>query len=97
MSFWFGVALTSLLLMVGHWFPWPVKLHRLAAYTVGSGSVLAGAALWLLLSDKASVLLGLLVLYAVAGATTVLTYVIDNALRARVLHKVLSNECDERE
>ena len=97
MSFWLGVGLTSLLLMVGHWFPWPVKLHRLAAYTVGSGSILAGASLWLLLSDKASVLLGLLVLYAVAGATTVLTYVIDNALRARVLHKVLSNDSDERD
>lgn len=97
MSFWFGVALTSLLLMVGHWFPWPVKLHRLAAYTVGSGSVLAGASLWLLLSAETSILLGLVVLYLVAGATTVLTYVIDNALRARVLHKVLSNECNNRD
>lgn len=97
MSFWLGVGLTSLLLMIGHWFPWPVKLHRLAAYTVGSGSILAGASLWLLLSAQSKVFAGLVILYAVAGATTVLTYVIDNALRARVLHKVLSNECNERD
>ena len=97
MSFWLGVGLTSLLLMVGHWFPWPVKLHRLAAYTVGSGSVLAGAALWLLLSAETSILLGLVVIYLVAGLTTGLAYIIDNALRARVLHKVLSNECNERD
>ena len=97
MSFWLGVGLTSLLLMVGHWFPWPVKLHRLAAYTVGSGSVLAGAALWLLLSAETSILLGLVVIYLVAGLTTGLAYIIDNALRARVLNKVLSNECNERD
>lgn len=97
MSFWLGVGLTSLLLMVGHWFPWPVKLHRLAAYTVGSGSILAGASLWLLLSGEASILLGLVVFYIVGGATTALTYLIDNALRARVLHKVLSNDSYERD
>jgi hypothetical protein len=93
----FGVGLTVLLLLVGHWFPWPVKLHRLAAYTVGSGSVLAGAALWLLLSNQGGILFGLIVLYAAGGATTALAYVIDNALRARVLNKVLSNDSYERD
>lgn len=42
-----GLGTTALLLFVGHWFPWPHDLHRLAAYAYGVASILIGAGLWL--------------------------------------------------
>jgi len=42
-----GLILTIFILMVAHWFPWPAKLHRLAAYSIGVGAILAGCAVWL--------------------------------------------------
>lgn len=42
-----GIALTVLLLAIAHWFPWPARLHRLAAYSIGVGAILTGCAVWL--------------------------------------------------
>jgi len=39
---------TAMLLVIGHWAPWPKRLHRLAAYTYGVASILAGQVVWLL-------------------------------------------------
>lgn len=41
-----GCSLAGLLLLVGHWFPWQRwlgrKLHRLEAYSYGTGSIFGG-------------------------------------------------------
>src|SRR5262245_39425494 len=41
-----GCTLTSLLLLVEHWFPWKrflgQELHRLTAYTIGVSTIYAG-------------------------------------------------------
>ncbi len=60
LPFVFGTTLTGLLLLVGHWFPWPRRLHRLLAYCYGVASILAGAAVWLGALGLWRVLAGLL-------------------------------------
>lgn len=87
-----GLGLTALLLAVSHWFPWPVKLHRLAAYTVGCTALLAGAAVWLLLSNQTQVWFGLLAFFAVAGITVASAYLVDAALRGRIARRVFRDE-----
>lgn len=62
----FGLTVTGLALLVGHWFPWPRRLHRLAAYCYGVASIGVGTAIWLGLRGE-WVLLGELVLFAVVG------------------------------
>ena len=43
----YGLTTTALLLWVGHWFPWPHKLHRLWAYVYGVTSIYLGIYIWL--------------------------------------------------
>lgn len=43
---WYGLTTTFLLLWVGHWFPWPRKLHRLWAYVYGVLSIYLGIYIW---------------------------------------------------
>jgi len=87
-----GLILMALLLALSHWFPWPVKLHRLAAYAIGCLAILAGSAVWLLPSGYGQIWLGFLILFAVAGLVTGLAYLIDAALRARVIRKAFLDE-----
>jgi hypothetical protein len=83
-GFWFGLTLTALLLIAGHWAPWPRRLHRLAAYSYGVTTILLGAGLWLLLVDQWPVWLGLLAFAFIGGATTAAGWLIDWALNARL-------------
>ena len=81
-SFAAGLMLTGLLLFVGHWFPWPVKLHRLAAYVYGLAAILAGQAVWLLpiremTGTGVDVVASLVAFAAIGGAATALGYGID--------------------
>lgn len=78
-----GMVVTGLLLAVGHWAPWPRKLHRLLAYSYGCASILAGQALWLL-PAHADAWWGLVGFAVAGGAATAGCYGIDWALNARL-------------
>ena len=73
---------SSLLLAVGHWFPWPrficVKLPRLGAYVYGSLAIWLGFFAWrkVVYNDHTGPL-GLLALYIVGGLTTTFAYLLD--------------------
>jgi hypothetical protein len=86
-SFWFGLAVTILLLLTGHWLPWPTRLPRVMAYIYGVGCILAGLAVWLI-PDNWQTWLGVLA-YAVAGGlATLAAYAYDvwrnNAIRSQL-------------
>jgi hypothetical protein len=74
--FFFGLAFTALLLLVGHWFPWFRRLSRIQAYAYGVGSLLIGEAIWLVPSNW-PLWLGLILFAGVAGAAVCLAYLID--------------------
>lgn len=79
-EFAFGLTLTSLILLVGHWFPWPRRLPRLLAYAYGVGAILAGTAIWLGLLGLWSTWFGLLAFAVIGGAVTAIAYGIDRLL-----------------
>lgn len=43
----YGLAITALVLWVGHWLPWPKPLHRLVAYAYGVAAIYLGIYIWL--------------------------------------------------
>ena len=87
--FFVGLVLTALLVFIGHWFPWPVKLHRLAAYTYGCLCILSGAGVWLLsIRGGGRLWLTVALFFAVAGSATGFAYLVDAALRGRVQRQV---------
>ncbi len=73
-----GLVVMALLLLLTHFLPWPVRLHRLAAYSIGVGAMLLGVWIW---RGNDAVWRGLVVYAFVAGAATGLGYGIDAALR----------------
>lgn len=81
-SFFLSLAITALLLAMGHWAPWPSRLHRLAAYAYGVASILVGAAIWLGLLGQWAVLGGLAAFALIGGATTAGCYGVDWVLNA---------------
>jgi hypothetical protein len=95
--FVFGAFATASLILVGHWFPWPVRLHRLAAYVYGCTSILIGAGVWLIPSKQLLVWLGFATITAVAGAMTCLSYLIDGNLKADKTQSTLEKVLDERD
>ena len=78
LSFYAGIGLTVLLLLVGHWFPWPSRLPRLWAYAYGCAGIGAGIALWLGASGQYTVLAGILSIGIAGGIAVVLAYQVDN-------------------
>ena len=96
MNYLLGLGLTALLIFLGHWFPWPVKLHRLAAYVVGCLAIVAGMALWLLSSGEERLFYQVCLVFVVAGLATSLSYLIDACLRARVSRHVTESILNER-
>lgn len=61
-----GLFVTVAILAIAHWFPWPARLHRLAAYAIGVGAILAGVAVWLIPTGQAA-LFWQFAAFAVAG------------------------------
>lgn len=96
MNYLLGLGLTTLLIFLGHWFPWPVKLHRLAAYVVGCLAIVAGMALWLLLSGEERLFYQVCLVFVIAGLATSLSYLIDACLRARLSRRLAESMFDER-
>lgn len=80
--FLFGIGFTVLTLAVGHWFPWPSRLTRTAAYAFGVAMILIGQAIWL--APDWSLLLGLAAFCVAAGIATGLCKLIDIFLNWRV-------------
>jgi uncharacterized membrane protein len=70
-SFWLGISVTTLGLLVLHWFPWRKPLHKLVAYSMGTGSILLGQFLWLGWCEQ---FLLLAAFPAVGGLATALAY-----------------------
>ncbi len=91
-AFLTGCILTTLLILVGHWFPWPVRLHRLAAYGYGCMSILLGAGVWLSFNN---VWLGIGALTALAGLATGLGYLIDSANAGRKAQRAFEQVIDD--
>ncbi len=75
--FWAGAALSALLLLIGHWFPWPRQLHRLEAYVYGVACILGGFALWHLQVNGWHAVLGLTVIAVVSGLAVFAAYGVD--------------------
>lgn len=79
-SFVFGLTVTALLLALGHWFPWPKRLPRLAAYAYGVAAILVGASVWLGLLNMWGVWLGFAAFALVGGIVTALAWGTDSLL-----------------
>lgn len=93
-SFWCGLVISALLLAVGHWAPWPRRLHRLAAYVYGVASILAGQAIWLISHGRLDIWLGLVAFSVAGGFATGLAWFIDWALNARIRIQVANERHD---
>jgi len=81
LSFYAGIGLTVLLLLVGHWFPWPSRLPRLWAYAYGCTSIGSGIALWLGVSGQWRVFAGIVSIGCAGGLAVILAYQVDNLVR----------------
>ena len=80
-----GLVITGLLLVGGHFFPWPRRLGRLQAYTYGIGAMYAGLLFWLGWGPE---FCRLLAFALVAGLVTLASYHYDRhrnlTIRARM-------------
>ena len=74
-----GVALTGALELVGHWFPWPKPLHRIAAYTWGTAAILTGV----VLVTERRTLGRVFTVCAGAGIATIAAHIVDLHLHLR--------------
>ncbi len=74
-----GASLAAALELVGHYFPWPKRLHRIAAYVWGTGAILAGVAV----ATERKTLLRTFVVCGAAGVATIAAYIVDIHLHAR--------------
>ena len=80
-----GIGGTVLLLALQHWFPWPRKLKRLEAYTIGTATVWLGVGMAL----QWSPLFWRLAVIPVAGGIGVaIGYAVDKLLNADVREKL---------
>lgn len=78
-----GLALTALLLLVEHWFPWKRRPSDLVRYALGSGGVLVGLAVWLGYHGEWITLLRILSFYIVGGVAVIIAHVHDCARNAQ--------------
>lgn len=79
-----GLALTVVLLLAGHWFPWfrfiGRKLPRLLAYTYGVAAIWIGFFTWRYLGlGDIETPLGLAILCIAGGISVIIAYKIDEA------------------
>ena len=80
----FGLTVTALILLAAHWFPWPRKIHRLEAYCIGIGAILAGQAVWLCCKGEWRLWLALTAFSVAAGTVVGGAYAVDALLKYRV-------------
>lgn len=89
-----GCAITALGLMAGHWFPWPVKMHKTFNYAYGTAFIMIGQAIALCGSGLANLLPWLFAVDVAGGLSVWLAYVVDSRLNKfqRLLIEWFSNE-----
>ena len=75
-----AALLAALLLLVGHWFPWPLRLSRIQAYIFGVASIFGGFALWRALNQDWITSAGLLAICLVSGAAVKGAYALDSTI-----------------
>ena len=81
-----GLAITVLLLLVGHWFP--MRPKGILAYVYGTASILIGFTIWRGTADDWVPVVGLWILAFVGGGSVVGAYKLDELiLAARKGHK----------
>ena len=76
-----GMAVTALLLAVGHWFPWPQRLTRVEAYVYGGSSLWVGLAVWRLLCGDWRTVVGALAIDIAGWLAVVGAYKVDGVVR----------------
>jgi predicted membrane protein len=94
-AFIVGTGATALILALGHWFPWPRELHRLEAYVYGVAAILIGSGVWLWASGYRDIWGGLTFMAVIAGLTTGLTYLVDEARSARKYRRIVNERLDK--
>lgn len=76
-----GCALVALLLLVGHWFPWPRwlgrEMHRLEAYVYGTGSIFLAFLLVRWLENDLYTAWQLAIIITAAGSATFGAWIAD--------------------
>ncbi len=87
-QFVFGLTVTTGLLLIGHWAPWPRKLRRLEAYTYGVTSILAGQAVWLGLQHEWQLLLSSAAFAGVGGVVVGSAYLLDWILNQLIRNRL---------
>ena len=75
--FLFALAITAMLELILHWFPWPRTLPRVVAYVLGVAGILLGCGLWLIPTGRGSLFLGLVAMCVAGGIGTVVGYAVD--------------------
>jgi hypothetical protein len=95
-SFYLGLVVTALLILVGHWFPWPRRLEKLEAYTYGVCAILVGTFIWLYLATYTMAPMriwwGLAAYTASAGVATVVSHATDYVLNLVMRERVRGDE-----
>lgn len=86
-----GIIISSLILLVGHYFPWhkllDQPLSRLWSYRYGSGACWAGFAYWRYFgSEDITTPIGLMIIYIVAGSVVWGAYQIDTIGQERTVN-----------
>ena len=95
LTYIFGLTVTALILIAAHWFPFPRKLHRLEAYSIGIAAILVGQAIWLCCAGEWKLWMAIAAFSVVSGAAVIGAYAIDTLLKYRVRRQL--NGRDELE
>ena len=76
-----GMSLTSLVLLVGHWFPWSRflgrEMHRLEAYVYGTVAILLGFSLVAWLMESLAPVVWLSLVIVAGGSATFSAWALD--------------------
>jgi hypothetical protein len=89
-----GLVAMALLLIVGHWFPWSRRLHRLVAYTWGVASIGVGVTIWLGRQEQWTLLAELAFFVGSAGAVTAGCWLVDWSANARLRLRSTTDDGD---
>jgi hypothetical protein len=77
-----SIAITVLLLWVEHWFPYPIKAHPIANYSLGVSAILVGITIYCIIQNMV-VSIVIVWTFSLAGGVAVgLAYLIDWALNS---------------
>jgi Na+/melibiose symporter-like transporter len=88
-------ALSALIILVGHYFPWPRKMHRPEAYSYGIIAIMVPYSVVCIASQWYAQMIVAWCLVAAAGFATLTAYAYDWAMRAHNTLKAVDGERHE--